>query len=88
MTGVCVVSTEQGSQCGCQLHCGLGNRVCLHGDNICAAKPIFLLKQKNYTFCKKKKGGGYCPLNGDGLVCKISSGFNYFLILFNVEHFL
>lgn len=47
----------------------------------------FYLNKKNYTFCKKKKGG-YCPLNGDGLVCKISSGFNYFLILFNVEHFL
>lgn len=46
----------------------------------------FYLK-KLYILQKKKKGG-YCPLNGDGLVCKISSGFNYFLILFNVEHFL
>lgn len=84
MTGVCVVSTKQRSQCGCQVHCGPGSRVCVHGNNICAAKPIFLLKQKK-TIHFAKKG---CPLNGDGLVCKISFSFNYFLILFNVEHFL
>lgn len=49
----------------------------------------FYLNKKTIHFAKKKiKGGGCCPLNGDGLVCKISSGFNYFLILFNVEHFL
>lgn len=47
----------------------------------------FYLNKKPYILQKKIKGGGCCPLNGDGLVCKISSGFNYFLILFNESTF-
>lgn len=56
--GRCVVSAKQRGQCGFQVHCGPGRRVCAHGSNVCAAKPIFLLKQTNkkpYTFCEKKK---------------------------------
>lgn len=58
VTGVCVLSTKQRSQCGCQVHGGPGSGVCAHGSNVCAAKPIFLLKQtskRNIHFAKKKK---------------------------------
>lgn len=55
---LCVVSTKQRSQCGCWIRRGPGNGVCVSESNVCAATPIFLLKQtkkKPIHFALKKK---------------------------------